>query len=71
MASHQRKPASGLIHHSDHGVHLDRLGRTLRTSGVVASMGRIGDAFDNVIAESFFATAEGGTGLPAGLAHPP
>jgi putative transposase len=31
-------------------------GRTLRTSGVVASMGSIGDAFDNAMAESFFAT---------------
>jgi hypothetical protein len=37
-------------------VHLDRFGRTLRTSGVVASMGSIGDAFDNAMAESFFAT---------------
>jgi len=31
-------------------------GRTLRTSGVVASMGSIGDAFDNAMVESFFAT---------------
>jgi hypothetical protein len=31
-------------------------GRTLRTSGVVASMGSIGDAIDNAMAESFFAT---------------
>jgi transposase InsO family protein len=31
-------------------------GRTLRTCGVVASMGSIGDAFDNAMAESFFAT---------------
>jgi len=31
-------------------------GRTLRTSGVVASMGSIGDAFDNAMAQSFFAT---------------
>jgi putative transposase len=31
-------------------------GRTLRTSGVVTSMGSIGDAFDNAMAESFFAT---------------
>lgn len=31
-------------------------GRTLRTSGVVASMGSVGDAFDNAMAESFFAT---------------
>jgi transposase InsO family protein len=31
-------------------------GRTLCTSGVVASMGSIGDAFDNAMAESCFAT---------------
>ncbi|MHA6781751.1 IS3 family transposase [Pseudonocardia saturnea] len=58
MALHQRKPAVGLIHHSDHGVQYTSIdfGRTLRTSGVVASMGSIGDAFDNAMAESFFAT---------------
>ena len=58
MALHQRKPAAGLIHHSDHGGQYTSIdfGRTLRTSGVVASMGSIGDAFDNAMAESFFAT---------------
>jgi putative transposase len=58
MALHQRKPVAGLIHHSDHGVQYASIdfGRTLRTSGVVASMGSIGDAFDNAMAESFFAT---------------
>ena len=58
MALQQRTPAAGLIHHSDHGVQYTSIdfGRTLRTSGVVASMGSIGDAFDNAMAESFFAT---------------
>lgn len=58
MALHQRKPTAGLIHHSDHGVQYTSIdfGRTLRTSGVVASMGSVGDAFDNAMAESFFAT---------------
>jgi putative transposase len=58
MAMQQRKPAPGLIHHSDHGVQYTSIdfGRALRTSGVVASMGSIGDAFDNAMAESFFAT---------------
>jgi transposase InsO family protein len=58
VALHQRTPADGLIHHSDHGVQYTSIdfGRTLRTSGVVASMGSIGDAFDNAMAESFFAT---------------
>jgi putative transposase len=31
-------------------------GRALRASGVLASMGSVGDAFDNAMAESFFAT---------------
>jgi putative transposase len=58
MALHQRKPVAGLIHHRDHGVQYTSIefGRTLRTSSVVASMGSIGDAFDNAMAESFFAT---------------
>jgi putative transposase len=58
MALHQRKPAAGLIHHSDHGTQYTSIdfGRTLRTSGVLASMGSVGDCFDNAMAESFFAT---------------
>jgi transposase InsO family protein len=58
MALHQRKPVAGLIHHRGHGVQYTSIefGRTLRTSSVVASMGSIGDAFDNAMAESFFAT---------------
>jgi transposase InsO family protein len=58
MALHQRRPAPGLVHHSDHGTQYTSIdfGRTLRTSGVVASMGSVGDAFDNAMAESFFAT---------------
>jgi len=54
MALHQRKPSPGVVHHNDHGVQYTSIdfGRTLRTSGVVASMGSIGDAFDNAMAES-------------------
>ena len=31
-------------------------GKTLRTSRLLASMGRVGSAYDNAMAESFFAT---------------
>ena len=33
-------------------------GRRCRQAGFVASMGSIGDAYDNAVAESFFATLE-------------
>ncbi|MDP5181563.1 integrase core domain-containing protein [Blastococcus sp. BMG 814] len=41
----------------------DEFGRTLRTSGVLASMGRVGSAYDDAMIESFFAT------LKEGLVH--
>jgi len=33
-------------------------GRRLRQAGLVASMGTVGDAYDNAVTESFFATLE-------------
>ena len=60
MAIAQRQPAAGLIHHTDHGCQYTSLafGRRLQRAGLVASMGTIGDALDNAVAESFFATLE-------------
>lgn len=60
MAITQRRPASGLIHHSDRGSQYTSLafGKTLSDAGVLQSVGRRGDAFDNAVAESFFATLE-------------
>jgi putative transposase len=60
MAIAQRQPAAGLIHHTDHGSQYTSLtfGRRLQQAGLVASMGTIGDALDNAVAESFFATLE-------------
>lgn len=60
MAVWNRRPAHGVIHHSDHGSQYTSLafGRTLRMSGVVGSMGTVGDALDNALAESFFATLQ-------------
>ena len=53
-----RKPGPGLIHHSDRGSpyasHEYR--RVLAEHGILASMSRKGDCWDNAVAESFFAT---------------
>jgi putative transposase len=58
MAVTMRRPETGLIHHSDRGGQYRSLalGRTLRDSGIMASMGSRGDAYDNAAAESFMAT---------------
>lgn len=60
MALDTRRPAPGLIHHSDRGVHYACADyRTeLARHGVRASMSRKGDCWDNAVAESFFATLE-------------
>jgi putative transposase len=58
MALRRRRPAPGLVHHSDQGCQYTSLefGRTLKASGILPSMGSVGDAYDNACAESFFAT---------------
>jgi putative transposase len=58
MAITRRRPAAGLVHHSDRGSQYTSLafGTTLRDSGLVASMGSRGDAYDNALAESFIST---------------
>ena len=58
MAVTMRRPETGLIHHSDRGGQYRslELGRTLHDSGIMASMGSRGDAYDNAAAESFMAT---------------
>ena len=59
MAIGQRKP-SAVIHHSDQGSQYTVLafGNRCREAGVRPSMGSVGDAYDNAMAESFFATLE-------------
>lgn len=59
MALWQRRP-SGVIHHSDQGSQYTsiELGKRCREAGVRPSMGSVGDAYDNAMAESFFATLE-------------
>ena len=58
MAIARRKPAPGLVHHSDRGVQYTSLsfGKRLRDEGLLPSMGRVGSAYDNALAESFVAT---------------
>ena len=61
MATARRGGAvAGVIHHSDHGAEYSShdLERALRAAGITASMGSIGDCYDNGLAESFFATLE-------------
>jgi putative transposase len=59
MALHTSKPAS-VIHHSDQGSQYTSIafGNRCREMGVRPSMGTVGDAYDNAMAESFFATLE-------------
>jgi transposase InsO family protein len=58
MALHRRRPAPGLIHHSDQGSQFVSLafGQKARDAGIAVSMGSKGCAYDNAVAESFFAT---------------
>lgn len=59
MAVGQRRP-EGVIHHSDQGSQYTSLafGNRCREAGVRPSMGSVGDAYDNAMAESFFSTLE-------------
>ena len=58
MGLHRRRPAPGLIHHSDQGSQFVSLafGQKARDAGIAVSMGSKGCAYDNAVAESFFAT---------------
>lgn len=60
MALDQRRPAPGLVHHSDRGVQYACAAyrELLAAHGLEASMSRRGDCWDNAVAESFFATLE-------------
>ena len=55
-----RRPAPGLIHHSDRGCQYAATGYRdeLARRGIHSSMSRAGDCWDNAPAESFFSTLE-------------
>ena len=59
MALSQRRPGS-VIHHSDQGTQYTSIafGLRCREMNVQPSMGSVGDAYDNAMAESFFASLE-------------
>ncbi len=67
MALWRRNPPSGVIHHSDRGSQYTALsfGERLEEASVFPSMGRVGSALDNAMAESFVSTlkAEMGSSL--------
>lgn len=58
MALGHRHPLPGLLHHSDRGSqYASREYRELLDEeGIIASMSRLGDCWDNAVVESFFAT---------------
>jgi putative transposase len=59
MAITIRRPQR-VIHHSDHGCQYTSyaFGKRCQEAGIMPSMGTVGDAYDNAMAESFFATLE-------------
>ena len=59
MAVGQRRPKD-VVHHSDQGSQHTSLafGKRCSEAGVRPSMGSVGDAYDNAMAESFFSTLE-------------
>ena len=60
MAFARRRPTAGAIFHSDRGCQYTSAdyGTFARANGVVLSVGRKGECWDNAVAESFFATLE-------------
>lgn len=55
MAYHRQKPGKGLIHHSDRGVQYASIDyqRLLKQHGMISSMSRKGNCYDNACIESF------------------
>jgi putative transposase len=68
-ALHQRKPPPGLLHHSDRGVQYacHEYASALAAAGLVGSMSRRGNCYDNAAMESFWSTLKTETGLDAAV----
>ena len=56
QAIEARRPSAGLLHHSDRGCQYtsDGYQKTLATLGIVCSMSRTGNCYDNAVMERFF-----------------
>jgi putative transposase len=65
MALQHRRPPAGLVHHSDRGVQYASAAyrQRLAGAGVIPSMSRRGNCYDNALMESFWST------LKCGLIH--
>ena len=64
-ALRERRPARGLIHHSDRGSQYvdDHYVKTLQAHGIERSMSRVANCYDNAFIESFWSTLKSDTGL--------
>lgn len=60
MAINQRRPNSGVLIHTDHGPQYTSwaFSQKVRRSGLVQSLGTVGDAFDNAVVESFWGSMQ-------------
>lgn len=58
MALLRRRPRPGLLHHSDRGVQYacGEYQDLLNSQGIVCSMSRVGNCYDNAVMESFWST---------------
>ena len=67
VALRRRKPPKGLLHHSDRGVQYacHDYAAALAAAGLVCSMSRRGNCYDNAAMESFWSTLKSDTGLDA------
>ena len=61
MAVARRRPQAGLLHHSDRGSTYtsESYQALLRQEGMIASMSRTADCYDNAAMESFFHSFKG------------
>jgi putative transposase len=67
QAKRNRRPPPGLLHHSDQGVQYacDDYRDALAAAGMLCSMSRRGNCYDNAAMESFWSTFKTETGLDA------